>query len=124
MIDNLIVDTGSSNTWVGAVTPYSPTSTSEDTGGFLVSFRSLPTSVPNANGQILKVVTYGSGFVIGEEFIDTVSLGDDLTVANQSIGVADFASGFSPYDGILGYAILLTLVVMVLNTDLVLDQWI
>ena len=70
------------------------------------------------------MVTYGSGFVIGEEFIDTVSLGDDLTVANQSIGVADFASGFSPYDGILGYAILLTLVVMVLDTDPVLDQWI
>ncbi|VDB86598.1 unnamed protein product [Peniophora sp. CBMAI 1063] len=80
---DLIVDTGSSNTWVGAVTEYTPTSTSQDTGGFLV-------------------VTYGSGFVIGEEFIDTVSLGDGITVTNQSIGAAEFASGFSPYDGILG----------------------
>lgn len=35
--DNLIVDTGSSNTWVGASTAYTATSTSEDTGGFLVS---------------------------------------------------------------------------------------
>ena len=35
--DNLIVDNGSSNTWVGAGTPYAPTSTSTDTGQAVVS---------------------------------------------------------------------------------------
>lgn len=29
---NLIVDTGSSNTWVGATTEYDPTSSATDTG--------------------------------------------------------------------------------------------
>lgn len=35
--DELIVDTGSSNTWVGANTEYTPTDTSEDTGDSVVS---------------------------------------------------------------------------------------
>ena len=37
----------------------------------------------------------------GEEFTDTVSLGN-LTVANQSIGVATESQGFAGVDGILG----------------------
>ena len=41
---------------------------------------------------------------IGEEFIDTVTVGD-LTITQQSIGAASFAEGFgSGVDGILGYA--------------------
>lgn len=40
MTDNnvvtLLVDTGSSNTWVGAATPYTETSTSQDTGDEVV----------------------------------------------------------------------------------------
>jgi hypothetical protein len=35
--DTLLVDTGSSNTWIGASKPYEITSTSKDTGGQFVS---------------------------------------------------------------------------------------
>ncbi|KAI6112377.1 aspartic peptidase domain-containing protein [Pisolithus thermaeus] len=79
---NLIVDTGSSNTWVGASTPYKVTSTSVDTGE--------PVSV-----------TYGSGSFSGTEWTDTVTLGL-LSITQQSIGVASQSSGFSGVDGILG----------------------
>ncbi|EKM48116.1 uncharacterized protein PHACADRAFT_80588, partial [Phanerochaete carnosa HHB-10118-sp] len=81
---SLIVDTGSSNTWVGAdpSNPYIPTSTSYDTGE--------PMSQ-----------TYGSGGVNGTEFIDQVSLAEGLTIA-QSIGVANASIGFNGTDGILG----------------------
>ncbi|EPT03815.1 hypothetical protein FOMPIDRAFT_1022024 [Fomitopsis schrenkii] len=80
---SLIVDTGSSNTWVGAGTKYKKTSTSKDTG------KSVS-------------VTYGSGSFRGEEYTDTVTLGDGLTITKQSIGAASSASGFSGVDGILG----------------------
>jgi len=79
---NLIVDTGSSNTWVGATTPYTETSTSQDTGN-----------------EVL--VEYGSGLFFGEEFIDKVSFGG-LTIPQQSIGVAEITEGFEGVDGILG----------------------
>ncbi|TBU55956.1 aspartic peptidase A1 [Dichomitus squalens] len=78
----LIVDTGSSNTWVGAGTPYEQTNSSVDTGDDVVVF-------------------YGSGLFEGEEFLDTVSVGS-LTIHNQSIGDAEFAFGFQGFDGILG----------------------
>ncbi|KAI0793715.1 aspartic peptidase A1 [Fomes fomentarius] len=79
----LIVDTGSSNTWVGANQLYKVTSTSKKT----------PDSVS---------VTYGSGYFDGTEYTDKVSLGNGLTIPSQSIGVAADASGFDPFDGILG----------------------
>ncbi|KAG6380940.1 aspartic peptidase domain-containing protein [Boletus reticuloceps] len=80
---DLIVDTGSSNTWVGAATAYVKTSTSTATGE--------PVSV-----------TYGSGSFSGEEYIDTVTLGSGLTINQQSIGVASTSTGFQGVDGILG----------------------
>ncbi|KIJ22022.1 hypothetical protein PAXINDRAFT_105760 [Paxillus involutus ATCC 200175] len=80
---DLIVDTGSSNTWVGAGTAYVKTSTSKDTGE--------PVSV-----------SYGSGSFAGEEYLDTVTLGSGLTIPQQSIGVATTSTGFSGVDGILG----------------------
>jgi hypothetical protein len=79
----LIVDTGSSNTWVGADTAYVKTSTSVDTGE------------PVA-------VTYGSGSFSGTEYLDTVTLGTGLTITSQSIGVAARSTGFTGVDGILG----------------------
>ncbi|KAI0365368.1 acid protease [Pilatotrama ljubarskyi] len=79
---NLIVDTGSSNTWVGAGTEYVPTNSSVDTGDEVI-------------------VEYGSGIFFGEEYTDTVTIGD-LTIKAQSIGVAEFAIGFDGVDGILG----------------------
>jgi len=78
----LIVDTGSSNTWVGAGTRYVRTSTSVQTSNSVS-------------------VTYGSGSFSGTEFTDTVTLGS-LVLAGQSIGVASRSTGFDGTDGILG----------------------
>jgi len=79
---NLIVDTGSSNTWIGAGTPYVLTDTSVNTGATVA-------------------VDYGSGSFSGEEFLDQLTLGA-MIIKNQSIGVAEVASGFEGVDGILG----------------------
>ncbi|EKM54900.1 uncharacterized protein PHACADRAFT_147173 [Phanerochaete carnosa HHB-10118-sp] len=85
VVVSLIVDTGSSNTWVGANSsnPYTPTSTSYDTGDPVY-------------------VAYGTGFFIGTEFIDQVSLGEGFTISQQSIGVANASADFNGTDGILG----------------------
>ncbi|KAG2048396.1 acid protease, partial [Suillus hirtellus] len=79
----VLVDTGSSNTWIGADKAYEKTATSHDTGNQF----SLP---------------YGSGSVAGEEYTDTVTLNSDLVIDNQSIGVASLSSGMEGLDGILG----------------------
>ncbi|KAF9473456.1 aspartic protease [Pholiota conissans] len=80
---DLLVDTGSSNTWVGATQPFVKTSTSVQT--------------PN---QVS--VTYGSGFFSGTEFTDTVTIAPGLVIPQQSIGVASTSSGFQGVDGIIG----------------------
>ncbi|KAL1710918.1 aspartic peptidase domain-containing protein [Schizophyllum commune] len=80
---DLIVDTGSSNTWVGAAKPYTPSDTSQNTG--------KPVGV-----------AYGSGYFVGEEFIDRVTLSKQLVIDKQSIGVAEISNGIAPFDGILG----------------------
>ncbi|KAG8221343.1 acid protease [Butyriboletus roseoflavus] len=80
----LLIDTGSSNTWIGASKAYIQTSTSRDTGNTVL-------------------VSYASGSSMqGEEWTDTVTFASGLVIGNQSIGVASFASGFSGVDGILG----------------------
>ncbi|OAX33575.1 acid protease [Rhizopogon vinicolor AM-OR11-026] len=83
----LLIDTGSSNTWIGAGKDYTKTSTSVDTGGtFYVAYG-------------------GSESVSGEEYLDTVTLNSDLVIENQSIGVASSKSAAGlggPIDGILG----------------------
>ncbi|KAG1790291.1 acid protease [Suillus plorans] len=79
----LLIDTGSSNTWIGADLPYKPTSTSHNTGNTIN-------------------VSYGSGSMSGKEYTDTVTLGPDLVIKNQGIGVASSAQGFEGVDGILG----------------------
>ncbi|OAX43684.1 acid protease [Rhizopogon vinicolor AM-OR11-026] len=85
----LLVDTGSSNTWIGASKPYTVTSTSEDTGGqFYVAYG-----------------TSSSQSVSGEEYLDTVTLNSDLVITKQSIGVAENGSNAGlggSIDGILG----------------------
>ncbi|KAG2087628.1 acid protease [Suillus discolor] len=65
--DTVLVDTGSSNTWIGANKAYTKTATSEDTGNTFS-------------------VQYGIGSVSGEEYTDTVTLNSDLVIENQSIG--------------------------------------
>lgn len=79
----LLIDTGSSNTWLGAATKYVKTSSSQSTGN-------------SVN------VSYGSGSFSGTEFTDTVTLSDSLVIEDQSIGVASTATGFDDVDGILG----------------------
>lgn len=99
----LLIDTGSSNTWIGARKAYVKTSTSVDTGKTIS-------------------VTYGSGSFSGTEckfFIylfvytvrstcsvdtDTVTLSSALVITQQGIGVASTSRGFQGVDGILGYA--------------------
>lgn len=80
----LLLDTGSSNTWIGANKAYVKTATSQDTGGTVY-------------------VTYGDqSYVSGEEYTDTVTLNSDLVIDNQSIGVASDSSGMEGLDGLLG----------------------
>ncbi|KAI9460631.1 aspartic peptidase A1 [Lactarius psammicola] len=80
---NLLIDTGSSNTWVGAGKAYVRTSTSVQTSDSVS-------------------VTYGSGSFSGTEFTDTVTIGPGLVIPGQSIGVASTSTGFNGFDGILG----------------------
>ncbi|KAG0700668.1 aspartic peptidase domain-containing protein [Suillus ampliporus] len=88
---NLIVDTGSSNTWVGAGTAYVKTSTSVDTGE--------PVAVSYGSGSF-SGMTYKD--IIRTEYTDTVTLGSGLTITAQSIGVASTSTGFTGVDGIVG----------------------
>jgi len=76
----LIVDTGSSNTWCGA---QSSCSTGTSTGESVS-------------------VSYGSGSFSGTEYTDTVEFAG-LTVSSQSIGAASSSTGFTDVDGIIGF---------------------
>ncbi|KAJ7143511.1 acid protease [Mycena crocata] len=81
---DLLIDTGSSNTWISAVDkPYKPTSTSKDT-------------------RKKFSIAYGLGSCSGTEYTDQVSLGPTLVIKDQSIGVADKATDMNGLDGILG----------------------
>ncbi|KAJ3973543.1 acid protease [Lentinula raphanica] len=79
---SLIVDTGSSNTWVGA----NPANRLQ----------------PPATLDLFEV-TYGSGAVLGLETDETVNVSPDLAVVNQSIGEAIESVGFDGVDGIMGF---------------------
>ncbi|KAF8589717.1 aspartic peptidase A1 [Ramaria rubella] len=78
---SLLIDTGSSNTWVGATQAYVQTSTSFFTGDFVE-------------------VMYGTGFY--HSVLDQVTLAPNLVITNQSIGSAIFSQDFQGTDGILG----------------------
>ncbi|KAF8345438.1 aspartic peptidase A1 [Amanita rubescens] len=79
----LLIDTGSSNTWLGANKTYARTKSSIRT----------KESVD---------ISYGAGEFQGLEYKDSVTIGG-LVISNQSIGVGSFSSPM-PYavDGILG----------------------
>ncbi|KAL0959820.1 hypothetical protein HGRIS_011499 [Hohenbuehelia grisea] len=79
----LLIDTGSSNTWIGADKAYTHTSTS-------------------VNTRKTVHVEYGSGQFTGTEYTDTVTLSPGLVIQHQSIGVASQTQGFQDVDGILG----------------------
>ncbi|KAG0708529.1 acid protease [Suillus ampliporus] len=78
----LLVDTASGNTWIGADQSYTITNTSNDT-------------------ENTVSVTYGTGNFSGVEYLDTVTLGP-LSITQQSIGVASKSAGFQGVDGVLG----------------------
>ncbi|KAG2356828.1 hypothetical protein BDR07DRAFT_1299388 [Suillus spraguei] len=78
---NLIVDSYSPITWVGASTKY-------------VSYTGVDLKEP-------VVVKYSSGFFEGNMFKDTLYLSDGLTINGMPIGVASISQGMG-FDGILG----------------------
>ncbi|EPQ54403.1 family A1 protease [Gloeophyllum trabeum ATCC 11539] len=80
---DLLIDTGSSNTWLGAKKKYVKTSSSHSTGKKVT-------------------VSYGTGSFTGTEYTDTVTLAPNLVIQNQSIGVASSTQDFNDVDGILG----------------------
>ncbi|KAG2361235.1 hypothetical protein BDR07DRAFT_1461549 [Suillus spraguei] len=82
----LVADCGSAVTWIGAHTPYDET-------GF------------NTRQRVGE--TYGGGqfdemSFSGTFFLETVTLGEGLTIPNYELAVASTTSNFGPYDGILG----------------------
>lgn len=79
----LLVDSGSSNTWIGNNKPYVMTSTSNDTG-------------------LSVAISYGSGNMTGKQYTDRVSLATGLTVEHQSIGVVNDSNFGNDDDGIIG----------------------
>ncbi|KAF7794844.1 hypothetical protein EIP86_005986 [Pleurotus ostreatoroseus] len=81
---SLLVDTASSNTWVGAMQLYVQTSTSVQTRDTV--------AVDYGNGESFE----------GTEFFDHVSFNSGLTIFGQSIGAATDSTGFDDSDGVLG----------------------
>ena len=60
IVDKVLVDTASANTWIGASKPYLPTGTSQDTGETFVSVR-------------FQSLICGDGLTAeGEEYLDTI----------------------------------------------------
>lgn len=83
----MLVDTGSSNFWVGNNKSYVPTSSSVAT-----------------NDSIY--LSYGTGDVYGYEYVDQITVSSSIVVANQSIGVSNKTGDFElvGVDGVLGLA--------------------
>ena len=82
--DHLIIDTGSSNTWIGANTKYQET---------LSSFNlDQPVEIRYMSGDM----------IIGDEFSDTVNLGGDLVILQQSFCNASQWFELDGVDGVLG----------------------
>ncbi|KAI0279607.1 acid protease [Russula aff. rugulosa BPL654] len=80
---NLIIDTGSSITWVGVNTQYVKTKTSVNTSEEVA-------------------VNYGSGSFFGRLFKDTVTIAPGVSASEQPIGVALSTSGMFPVTGSWG----------------------
>jgi len=82
---DLLIDTGSSYTWVGSDKPYVKTSDARDTGRTFT-------------------IRYGSGTAEGEHYTANLQFTgfSGSTMKNQGFGVASSSSGFGNVDGILG----------------------
>lgn len=105
-LDDLVIDTGSANTWVGAGKTYKQTSTSEATGSKVVRTGGpTPASVHLTRVCCLSQHvswTDGALYMTGKEYIDMVNITSDLVIKYQAIGVASDTAGFDGYDGVLG----------------------
>ncbi|KAH7339974.1 aspartic peptidase domain-containing protein [Rhizoctonia solani] len=81
----LLIDTGSAYTWLGAAKKYVETKT----------------SFKQANQSFY--VAYGSGSAVGAHYKDLVTLSPSLSITNKSFGVASSTNGVDgSFDGILG----------------------
>ncbi|KIJ23442.1 hypothetical protein M422DRAFT_275972 [Sphaerobolus stellatus SS14] len=63
--------------------------------------KTIPLKKRRTTSYMALSVEYDSSSMFGIEYLDKVSLGHNLTIPNQSIGVATEASGFAN-DGLLG----------------------
>ncbi|CAE6484320.1 unnamed protein product [Rhizoctonia solani] len=81
----LLIDTGSAYTWIGAAKKYVETKT---------SFK---------QGNQSFYAAYGSGSAVGAHYKDLVTLSSSLSITNKSFGVASSTNGVDgSFDGILG----------------------
>jgi hypothetical protein len=108
--DTLLIDTGSSNTWLGASQAYSKTSTSKSTGKN-VSATYGSGSFNGTECEQISILNYFQlhQFAPRDPDIDTVTLSPGLVITSQSIGVASSSRGFQDVDGILGFMSLVCL---------------
>ncbi|KAF7982212.1 hypothetical protein HWV62_29400 [Athelia sp. TMB] len=99
---NLLIDTGSSNTWAGAKNSeaYHPTSTSKRQSEYIVRLFFLPSQTQS--NSLHQFMSYGSGQMSGDTYTDQVTLGNGLVIKNQFIGFSTESQGFTGIDGILG----------------------
>ncbi|KAG8735809.1 hypothetical protein FRC10_010147 [Ceratobasidium sp. 414] len=80
---DLLLDSGSGYTWIGAKKKYVKTKT---------SFKQPQSFYAN----------YASGSAVGDNYKDLVTLSPTLSISNKSIGVATSTNGVEGMDGILG----------------------
>jgi hypothetical protein len=97
--DDLIVDTGSGNTCVGP--GYVETITSHNTGEPVCPTGSDSCGMTWKDFINCDIFAY-LWLSVGTEYTDTVSLGNGLTITQQSICVISASTGFTGIDGILG----------------------
>ncbi|KAF8750900.1 Eukaryotic aspartyl protease [Rhizoctonia solani] len=85
VIDELLIDTGSAYTWIGAAKKYVETKA----------------SIRQTNQSFYAA--YGSGSAVGAHYKDQVTLSPSLVISNKSFGVASSTDGVDgSFDGILG----------------------
>ncbi|KAG8792130.1 hypothetical protein FRC12_007069 [Ceratobasidium sp. 428] len=82
-VDDLLLDSGSGYTWLGAGKKYVKTKS---------SFKQKETFYVN----------YQSGSAVGQNYKDNFTLSPSLSISNKSFGVASSVNGVEGFDGILG----------------------
>ncbi|CAK5264092.1 unnamed protein product [Mycena citricolor] len=98
---NLIVDTDTIRTWVGASRDYVSTSTSKNSGASVTFSRGL-LSLSGEDTEFGPRLFLSQSIDEGTEWTDQVTLAPELVITGQSIGVASSSSGFGDIDGVLG----------------------